>query len=63
MRFKNPQVSVPEIVRTLGVDAVVEGSVIKEGDRIRVTAQLIRGSTHAHFCSETWTAKCAMRSP
>ena len=41
MRFKNPQVSVPEIARTLGVDAVVEGSVIKEGDRIRVTAQLI----------------------
>ena len=54
MRFKNPQVSVPEIARTLGVDAVVEGSVIKEGDRIRVTAQLIRGATDAHFWSETY---------
>jgi TolB-like protein/Flp pilus assembly protein TadD len=54
MRFKNPQVSVPEIARTLGVDAVVEGSVMKEGDRIRVTAQLIRGATDTHFWSETY---------
>ena len=54
MRFKNPQISVPEIARTLGVDAVVEGSVIKEGDRIRVTAQLIRGATDTHFWSETY---------
>jgi TolB-like protein/tetratricopeptide (TPR) repeat protein len=54
MRFKNPQVSMPEIARTLGVDAVVEGSVMKEGDRIRVTAQLIRGPTDAHFWSETY---------
>ena len=54
MRFKNPQVSIPEIAMTLGVDAVVEGSVIKEGDRIRVTAQLIRGATDTHFWSETY---------
>lgn len=54
IRFKNPQLSVPEIARTLGVDAVVEGSVTKEGDRIRVTAQLIRGATDQHFWSETY---------
>jgi TolB-like protein len=36
MRFKNPQLSVPEIARTLGVDAIVEGSVTREGNRIRV---------------------------
>jgi pentatricopeptide repeat protein len=54
MRFKNPQISVPEIARTLGVDAVVEGSVIREGDRIRVTAQLIRGADDQHFWSETY---------
>ena len=54
MRFKNTQISIPEIARTLGVDAVVEGSVIKEGDRIRVTAQLIRGATDTHFWSETY---------
>ncbi|HTF62853.1 MAG TPA: tetratricopeptide repeat protein [Edaphobacter sp.] len=54
IRFKNPQLSIPEIARTLGVDAVVEGSVMKEGDRIRVTAQLIRGATDQHFWSETY---------
>ena len=54
MRFKNPQLSIPEIARTLGVDAVVEGSVMKEGDRIRVTVQLIRGATDQHFWSATY---------
>ena len=54
LRFKNPQTSIPEIARTLGVDAVVEGSVEKEGERIRVTAQLIRGATDQHFWSETY---------
>jgi len=54
MRFKNTQVSIPEIAKTLGVDAIVEGSVIKDGDRIRVTAQLIRGATDTHFWSETY---------
>ena len=54
MRFKDTQLSIPEIARTLGVDAVVEGSVMKEGDRIRVTAQLIHGATDQHFWSETY---------
>jgi len=54
MRFKNPQISVPEIARTLNVDAIVEGSVIRDGNRIRVTAQLIRGATDEHFWSETY---------
>ena len=54
MRFKNPQLSVPDIAKTLGVDAIVEGSVMREGNRIRVTAQLIRGATDEHFWSETY---------
>ncbi len=54
IRFKDPKISIPEIARTLGVDAVVEGSVMKEGDRIRVTVQLIRGATDEHFWSETY---------
>jgi TolB-like protein/Flp pilus assembly protein TadD len=54
MRFKNPQVSVPEIARMLHVDAVVEGSVMRQDNRIRVTAQLIRGETDEHFWSETY---------
>ena len=38
----------------LRVDAIVEGSVMREGNRIRVTAQLIRGATDEHFWSETY---------
>jgi len=54
MRFNDTQLSAPEIAKTLGVDALVEGSVIREGNRIRVHAQLIRGSTDEHFWSEAY---------
>ena len=54
MHFKDTQISVPEIARTLHVDAIVEGSVMREGNRIRVHAQLIRGATDEHFWSETY---------
>jgi TolB-like protein/DNA-binding winged helix-turn-helix (wHTH) protein/tetratricopeptide (TPR) repeat protein len=54
MRFKNTQLSVPEIARILGVDAVVEGSVMREGSRIRVHAQLIRAASDEHFWSESY---------
>jgi TolB-like protein/DNA-binding winged helix-turn-helix (wHTH) protein/Flp pilus assembly protein TadD len=54
MRFKDTHLSVPEIARTLRVDAIVEGSVIREGSRIRVSAQLIRGATDEHFWSEAY---------
>lgn len=54
MRFKDTQLSVPEIAKTLGVDAVVEGSVMREGNRIRVHAQLIRAATDEHFWSEAY---------
>ena len=54
MRFRETKLSAPEIAKTLGVDALVEGSVIRAGTRIRVTAQLIRGATDDHFWSETY---------
>jgi len=54
MRYKDTHTSVPEIAKTLGVDAIVEGSVVREGNRIRVHAQLIRGATDEHFWSETY---------
>ena len=54
MRFKNSQASVPEIAKMLHVDAIVEGSVTRAGNRVRVTAQLIRASTDEHFWSETY---------
>jgi eukaryotic-like serine/threonine-protein kinase len=49
MRYKKTQKSVPEISRELNVDAVVEGSVEREGDRVRITAQLIQGPSDTHL--------------
>jgi serine/threonine protein kinase/tetratricopeptide (TPR) repeat protein len=49
MRYKATQKSVPEIARELNVDAVVEGSVEREGDRVRITAQLVQGPTDTHL--------------
>jgi pentatricopeptide repeat protein len=54
MRFKGTKLSVPEIARTLGVDALVEGSVIRQGSRIRVHAQLIRASTDEHLWADEY---------
>jgi TolB-like protein/DNA-binding winged helix-turn-helix (wHTH) protein/Flp pilus assembly protein TadD len=54
MQFKDTRLSAPEIAHQLGVDALVEGSVIRDGNRIRVHAQLIRGSTDEHFWSESY---------
>jgi TolB-like protein len=51
MRFKDTHLSVPEIAKTLQVDAIVEGSVIRDGSRIRVHAQLIRAATDEPFAS------------
>ena len=54
MRFKDTRLSTPEIAKSLGVDAIVEGSVMREGGRVRVHAQLIRAATDEHFWSETY---------
>ncbi len=54
MRFKDPALTAPEIGTKLGVDALVEGSVTREGNRIRVTVQLIRARSDEHFWSETY---------
>ena len=53
-RFKDTQLSVREIAKILGVDAIIEGSVIREGNRIRVHAQLIRAATDDHFWSKAY---------
>jgi TolB-like protein/DNA-binding winged helix-turn-helix (wHTH) protein/Tfp pilus assembly protein PilF len=54
MGFKDTRMSVPEIAKALHVDAIVEGSVIREGSRVRVHAQLIRGATDEHLWSESY---------
>jgi TolB-like protein/Tfp pilus assembly protein PilF len=54
MQFKDTRSSVPQIARKLNVQAVVEGSVIRSGDRIRITAQLIQGNSDVHLWSGTF---------
>jgi TolB-like protein/tetratricopeptide (TPR) repeat protein len=54
MTFKDTKLSLPEIAKTLRVDTLVEGSVIREGNHIRVHAQLIRAATDEHFWSEAY---------
>ena len=53
--FKNSNRTVAEIGSALHVDNVLEGSVRKAGDRIRVTVQLIEVDTDTHLWSETYT--------
>jgi tetratricopeptide (TPR) repeat protein len=52
--FKNKAVKVPEIARELGVAHVLEGSVRKSGDHLRITAQLVRADTGLHLWSDTY---------
>jgi TolB-like protein/Tfp pilus assembly protein PilF len=52
--FKGTNTTVPEVGRALGVQHVLEGSVRRSGDQIRITAQLIDVSTDTHIWSDTW---------
>ena len=54
MRYRNAQRSLPEIARELGVDAIIEGSVLRAGDSVRITAQLIDARTDHHLWSESY---------
>jgi len=54
MHFRDTTLTAPEIAKALHVDALVEGSIIRDGSRVRVHAQLIRASTDEHFWSETY---------
>ena len=54
MRYKGAKKALPEIARELRVDAIVEGSVIRSGQRVRVTAQLVQASTDQHLWAETY---------
>lgn len=49
MHFRNTQLSVPEIAKILRVDAIVEGSVVREGHQVRVHTQLIRAASDEHI--------------
>ena len=55
--FKDKDISIPEIATALNVGHVLEGSVRKAGDTVRVTAQLIDVRTDSHLWSETYDRK------
>jgi TolB-like protein/tetratricopeptide (TPR) repeat protein len=52
--FKGTNTSIPEIGRTLGVAHVLEGSVRRAGDQLRITAQLVETESGFHLWSETY---------
>ncbi|MEO5618316.1 MAG: serine/threonine-protein kinase, partial [Candidatus Eisenbacteria bacterium] len=54
MGFKGTTLSLPEIGRKLGVGAIVEGSVQRSGDRVRITAQLIRTANEQHMWAHSY---------
>jgi TolB-like protein/DNA-binding winged helix-turn-helix (wHTH) protein/Tfp pilus assembly protein PilF len=54
MHYKNTSKTVPEIARDLNVDAVIEGTVQRSGNRVRVTAQLIHGQPEVHVWAKTF---------
>ena len=54
MAYKHTRKSLPQIARELNVDAVVEGTVLRSGDEVRITAQLIDGSADRHLWSQSY---------
>jgi adenylate cyclase len=52
--FKGEKVNIPEVAAKLGVTTLLEGSVRRAGDRVRITAQLIEVGTDSHLWSETY---------
>jgi TolB-like protein/DNA-binding winged helix-turn-helix (wHTH) protein/Flp pilus assembly protein TadD len=54
MAYKHARKTLPQIARELNVDAVVEGTVLRSGDQVRITAQLIEASTDKHLWSQSY---------
>ena len=54
MRFRETTKTVPEIATELGVDAIIEGSVLKSGNRVRIIANLIDGASDQTLWTQTY---------
>jgi eukaryotic-like serine/threonine-protein kinase len=54
MHYKKTNKTVPEIAKELNVDGIVEGSVTRSGNRVRITAQLIQASTDQHLWADSY---------
>ncbi len=54
MHYKKSKKGLPEVAKELDVDVIVEGSVLRAGEKVRITAQLIRGSTDQHMWADSY---------
>jgi TolB-like protein/DNA-binding winged helix-turn-helix (wHTH) protein len=54
MRYKRTKTPLPQIAKELGVDALIEGSVLRSGNRVRITAELIQASTDKLLWAQTY---------
>jgi TolB-like protein/DNA-binding winged helix-turn-helix (wHTH) protein len=54
MQYKGSHKRLPQIAQELGVDGVIEGAVLRSGDRVRITAQLVRAATDQHIWAESY---------
>ncbi|HKV61268.1 MAG TPA: winged helix-turn-helix domain-containing protein [Candidatus Acidoferrum sp.] len=54
MAYKHARKPLPQIARELNVDAIVEGTVLRSGDQVRITAQLIDASADKHLWSQSY---------
>ncbi|MCJ7503380.1 MAG: protein kinase, partial [Acidobacteriia bacterium] len=54
MQYKGTKKPLPQIAKELNVDAIIEGSVLREGGQVRITAQLIQASTDQHLWAESY---------
>jgi len=57
MHFKGTHLTVPEIAQQLGVDAVVEGSVTRSGNHVRITAQLVDARQDRHLWAGSYAGE------
>lgn len=54
MQYKQTKKSLPEIAHELNVDGIIEGSVQRSGEHVRITAQLIQGATDKHIWAKSY---------
>jgi len=57
MEYKGTHKPLSEIARDLNVDAVVEGTVLRSGNRVRITAELVQVATDRHLWAETYESE------
>jgi TolB-like protein/DNA-binding winged helix-turn-helix (wHTH) protein len=54
MHYKGTRKTLPEIARELNVDAVIEGAVLRSGDHVRITTQLVEATSDRHLWAESY---------